>query len=68
MIAMLTTSCETLAAFVNPDPIPTEAEKTLCTKLAEVLPTYVPDDTLATREQGVKFLTRFHALCPGFNG
>jgi len=53
-IVLLTSGCETLGAFVNPDPLPTEAEETLCNKLREVAPTYSALDTLETN----------NALCP----
>ena len=40
-----------------------ETERTFCRELLRERPTYAPQDTEETKEQGVRFLTLLTTLC-----
>lgn len=44
---------------------PSATENTICRELRGDLPSYSRKDTEQSKQEGVKFLTTFHAVCPG---
>lgn len=63
--ALMLTSALLMSGCVTTMPSgTTETERTICRELRRDLPTYSTDDTDATKEAGVRFLTTFRAICP----
>lgn len=72
---LLLSACEKPVVLEKPAAKPTQAEKTVCQKLAEYFPTWAADgepetvgnriDTDVSVEQGATFTDVFQAVCPG---
>lgn len=56
-LALLTAACA--------KPGGSETEQAMCRELGKVLPTYSRQDTEQTKEDGLRFLTVFKAVCEG---
>lgn len=55
-----------MSGCADSTPSVTETQSTICRELQKVLPTYSGRDTEQTKEEGVRFLTVFGAVChPG---
>jgi uncharacterized protein YllA (UPF0747 family) len=73
--SQLLSACEKPVVLEKPASKPTQAEKTVCRKLAEWFPTWADDgqpetvanriDTAVSVEEGATFTDVFQAVCPG---
>lgn len=75
LASILLSACEEPVVLEKPASKPTQAEKTVCAKLAENFPTWADDvlpetvanriDTKVSVEEGAVFADVFQAVCPG---
>lgn len=75
ILSLALSGCEKPVVLEKPASKPTQAEKTVCQKLAEYFPTWAADgqpetvanriDTTVSVEEGATFTDVFQAVCPG---